>query len=202
MNRIGLTGNIGSGKSTVARIFEALDVPVFYSDLVARQMYSLPEVVEKLTAFFPEANLYSGGKFQKAILANLIFSNPQALQQVNQLIHPLVEEEFVVWSVKHTHRPYVLQESAILFENHLQQRYNAIILVTAPESLRVQRVTLRDDSSPESVKARISNQMPETEKQKLSDYIINNDGHQMLIPQVVELHQKLTQLRFKPPRLN
>lgn len=202
VKRIGLTGNIGSGKSTVASIFEALGVPVFYSDQVAKQMYLRSEVIQKLSALFPEVNLYPGGQFQKSILAGLIFSNPEALKQVNQLIHPLVEEEFTAWCATHAHLPYVLQESAILFENNLQYRYKAIILVTAPEPLRLQRVTLRDGSTPASVKSRISNQMPETEKQELSDYIINNDGHQMLIPQVVELHQKLTQLRFKRPRLN
>lgn len=191
MKRVGLTGNIGSGKSTVIKIFEVLGVPIFSSDQVGRELYSREDVKQKLRSLFPEYNFYPQGIFQKSILAQLIFSDAKALQTVNELIHPLVEAEFKKWSFGFMNEPYVIQESAILFENRLEYRYDKIILVTAPESVRLSRVMERDNVSKSQVLMRMNNQMTEQEMQLKSDYIINNDGCHMLIPQVVKLNEGL-----------
>lgn len=190
MKRIGLTGNIGSGKTTVARIFETLGVPVFYSDETARSLYLRKDVKEKLMFMFPGVCFYNPeGRFQKAMLANLVFSDPAALAKINHLIHPLVEEEFNAWVRAFQHRTYVVQESAILFENELAHRFQSIIHVSASEEVRLQRILLRDQLDAPKVKARMKNQMPDSEKRKLADYVIENDGDEMLIPQVFALHR-------------
>ncbi|MBU3927865.1 MAG: dephospho-CoA kinase [Bacteroidetes bacterium] len=189
MKRIGLTGNMGSGKSTVARIFEVLRVPVFYSDEVARQLYQRNDVKKELALLFPDNDFYKNGIFQKSVLAALVFSNPESLQKINQFIHPLVEQEFLLWVIDNKDEPYVVQESAILFENKLQSRFDSIIHVAAGEETRKFRIMQRDQIEIDRVEARMKNQLPEREKRLLADYIIENDGNQLLIPQVMALHQ-------------
>ncbi|PIQ35050.1 MAG: dephospho-CoA kinase [Bacteroidetes bacterium CG18_big_fil_WC_8_21_14_2_50_41_14] len=189
MKRIGLTGNMGSGKSTVARIFEVLKAPVFYSDEMARQLYQRSDVKKELALLFPDNDFYMNGIFQKSELAALVFSNPESLQKINQLIHPLVEQEFQTWAIAFKDKPYVVHESAIIFENKLQKRFNSIIHVAAPEEIRKFRIMQRDQVDIQKVEARMKNQLPEEEKRLLADYIIENDGDQLLIPQVIELHQ-------------
>ncbi|PKP32424.1 MAG: dephospho-CoA kinase [Bacteroidetes bacterium HGW-Bacteroidetes-16] len=189
MKRIGLTGNMGSGKSTVARIFEVLRVPVFYSDEVARHLYQRNDVKKELALLFPDNDFYKNGIFQKSELSALVFSNPESLQKINQLIHPMVEQEFQLWVTGYKHEPYVVQESAILFENRLQSRFDSIIHVAAGEETRKFRIMQRDHIEIDRVEARMKNQLPEREKRLLADYIIENNGNQLLIPQVMTLHQ-------------
>ncbi len=189
--RVGLTGNIGSGKSTVSKIFEVLGVPVFSSDEVGKGLYAKNKVKQQLRQLFPEHDFYPGGQFDKRVLAKVIFTNDEALNLINQLIHPMVEEEFQRWADDLSQHPYLIQESAILFEHGFESRFDAMILVAAPEELRLQRVMRRDGADRESVESRMSHQMEEDAKRKLSDFIIENDGLQMLIPQVMDIHTKL-----------
>ena len=194
MLRVGLTGNIGSGKSTVARIFEVLGVPVFYSDVVAKRLYSYPEVRAELGSLFPDFNFYPKGKFDKAALASLVFSDNQALHKLNQLIHPLVEQEFLKWTMPYRALPYIIHESAILFENKLEDKFDRIVLVVANEKLRVKRVMVRDEVVFDEVKRRIANQLQESVKRKLADLVIENEEKQLIIPQVVEIDSLLVSM--------
>ncbi len=192
MKRIGLTGNMGSGKSTIARIFEVLRVPVFYSDDVARQLYQRNDVEKELALLFPDNDFYKNGIFQKSELSALVFSNPESLQKINQLIHPLVEQEFQLWVIDYKHEPYVVQESAIIFENSLQHRFKSVVHVSAPLEIRLQRIMNRDHLEKNQVEARMSNQLPEESKRSLADFVIENDGKQLLIPQVMWLHKQFS----------
>ena len=192
MKRIGLTGNMGSGKSTVARIFEVLRIPVFYSDEVARQLYQSNDVKNELALLFPDDDFYKNGIFQKSELSALVFSNPESLQKINQLIHPLVEQEFQLWVIDYKHEPYVVQESAIIFENSLQHRFKSVVHVSAPLEIRLQRIMNRDHLEKNQVEARMSNQLPEESKRSLADFVIENDGKQLLIPQVMWLHKQFS----------
>lgn len=192
MKRIGLTGNMGSGKSTVARIFEVLRVPVFYSDEVARLLYQRNDVKKELTFLFPDNDFYKNGIFQKSELAALVFSDPESLKKINQLIHPLVEQEFQLWVTDYKHESYVVQESAIIFENDLQNRFGSVIHVSAPLEIRLQRIMNRDHIEKVQAEARMSNQLPEESKRNLSDFVIENDGKQLLIPQVMWLHKQFS----------
>jgi len=191
MLRIGLTGNIGSGKSTVSKIFEVLGVPVFSSDEVGKSLYARDDVKKHLRRLFPKRDFYPDGQLDKSALANFIFSDNEALRLINQMMHPLVEEEFQRWAAKQSKHPYVIQESAILFEHGLEHRFDAMILVAAPETIRLQRVMKRDNANRESVEARMNNQMDEEYKRKLSRFVVENDGLQMVIPQVMDIHTKL-----------
>jgi len=192
MKRIGLTGNMGSGKSTVASIFEVLRVPVFYSDEVARHLYQRNDVKKELALLFPDNDFYKNGIFQKSELSALVFSNPESLQKINQLIHPMVEQEFQLWVTDYKHEPYIVQESAIIFENDLQNRFGSVIHVSAPLEIRLQRIMNRDHLEKDQVEARMSNQLPEESKRNLSDFVIENDGKQLLIPQVMWLHKQFS----------
>jgi len=192
MRRVGLTGNIGSGKTTVARIFEVLDVPVFYSDQAAKGLYEIPEVRKQVQALFPEQELFSNGIFQKSTLASLVFTQPESLAKLNKLIHPLVEDLYQQWQATLAPVPYVVQESAILFEHGFQSRFFKVLLVTSPESIRLSRVMQRDGIGVEEALDRMKNQMTEEKKLALADYVIVNDNLQMIIPQVMEIHRALS----------
>ncbi len=197
MIRIGLTGNIGSGKSTVSKIFEVLGVPVFSSDEVGKGLYAQNKVKQQLRQLFPEHDFYPMGQFDKKVLANVIFTNTEALTLINQLIHPMVEEEFQRWVAGYIKYPYVIQESAILFEHRFERRFDAMILVAAPRTLRLQRVIKRDGANRQNVEARMKNQMDEENKRKLSQFVIENDGLQMVIPQVMDIHAKLLNISIQ-----
>jgi dephospho-CoA kinase len=192
MKRIGLTGNIGSGKSTVAGIFEVLRVPVFYSDVAAKCLYQRTEVKEELRVLFPDMELFKGGVLQKQLLSKIIFSDKEALEKINRLIHPLVEQEFQHWKNSRENCPYMVQESAIIFENNLQSRFDDVIHVAAPLEIRLQRIMNRDHLDRSQAEVRMSNQLPEENKRNLADYIIENNGQLLLIPQVMWLHKQFS----------
>jgi len=189
--KIGLTGNIGSGKSTVCRIFESMGIPVFYADLEAKLLYKKEEVKKAVknelgsTVF----DIRQEVNFKK--LASVIFSNKSALTFINGLIHPLLFERYNQWLKLHNKSPYTIHESAILFEHHLENRFDKTITVFCPEAMRINRVMQRDNIAKESVIQRISNQMDDETKNKLADFVIVNDGTKMLIPQVMEIDKAI-----------
>jgi len=191
MITIGLTGGIGSGKTTVAGIIEVMDIPVYYTDLEAKRiMAESPVVKEELTAMFGE-EVYPGGRLNKPYLASLIFNNEANLHYVNSVVHPEVRKDFLQWKEKHTNREAVVVESAILFESGLEQSVDIKVTVTAPLEVRVERVMKRDNVDRQSILDRMANQLTEEERIKRSDKQIVNDNHHALIPQVEDILQNV-----------
>lgn len=195
MKTIGLTGNIGSGKSYVAAILEKVGYPVYHADIEGRRLMHDPEVIMRLADRFGMEILTPDGLPDRKKIAALAFSDPDALQWLNRLIHPKVMQDWIKWLEKHTASSLCFMESAILFEHDLHHHFNATVLVTAPEVLRISRVMDRDGVDADSVKLRMKNQWPEEKKVKLADYVVVNDDKSMLLPQIVQL---IDSLRKKP----
>ena len=187
MIKVGLTGGIGSGKSVIARIFLSMNIPVYISDYRAKLlMESDKVVVKKLKNYFGN-KIYKNGRLNRKLLASMIFDNRVALEFVNSIVHPAVEEDFRQWCEKQKSR-YVIKESAILFEAGANKKLDYVITVYAPVSVRVKRVTSRDDITEEHVRKRMENQWPDEKKVLLSDFVIVNDDKTFVLPQVLNLH--------------
>jgi len=191
MINVGITGGIGSGKSTVCKIFETLGVPVYYSDKEARILSdSDPEIVSGVKKLFGD-NIYISGKMDRKSVGEIVFKDKKKLNSLNKIIHPVVAAHFGDWKKEHENYPYILKEAAILFESGAYKQVDKIITVSAPIELRINRVSKRDGFSREDILTRIKNQMDDGEKIKLSDYVINCDDIELVIPQVVEIHNKI-----------
>ncbi|MFZ2897038.1 MAG: dephospho-CoA kinase [Saprospiraceae bacterium] len=194
MKKIGLTGGIGSGKSTVARIFEVLGIPVYYADDRAKQlMVEDPELKAGIVALFG-AEAYSQNELNRAHIAHLAFSDPSLLKKLEALVHPAVLADGERWHNAQQGVPYTIKEAALLFESGSYKALDKIIVVTAPLELRIERVMRRDQISRDSVMSRIARQMLEEEKKMLADFVIDNDGSRSLIRQVWEIHRQILQL--------
>jgi dephospho-CoA kinase len=185
--KIGITGGIGSGKSTVSALLEVMGIPVYIADTASKQLTaSNPEIRSALIALLGE-EVYAGGTLNKPLLANYIFSNPEHLHTVNSIIHPRVREDFERWASEHASSPIIGMEAAILFEAGFQNSVDVTLMVYAPEALRLQRVMKRDAASQQAVVQRMQSQMSDEEKRRLADYTLLNDGSTPLIPQVLEV---------------
>jgi dephospho-CoA kinase len=194
MLKIGITGGIGSGKTTVAKLFEALGVPVFYADAETRMLQNTdPELRAALIEAFGTETYLPDGKLNRTFIAEIVFADKTALAKVNSIVHPAVARHFINWCASRMHHHYILKEAAILFESGSDKELDGVITVTAPEEIRIRRVMQRDNISEAEVRKRISNQWPEEEKIKRSKWIINNDGSP-LEPQVHAINQQLTSL--------
>jgi len=191
MKRIGLTGNIGTGKSTVAGIFEILGVPVYHADKRSREFLDSEDVKKQISSIFGKHLINTMQKVDRRTLAEIVFSDKNKLSHLNAILHPLVEQDFNCWCSTYQDKGYILHEAAILFESGFHRLFDATILVTAPEDICITRVMNRDRVSRELVLDRIRNQWPIEEKQKLANYVIINDDKTMVIPQVFEIHQTL-----------
>ena len=190
MLKIGITGGIGSGKTTICKVFETLGIPVFYADTVAKQIMVSDEILVKgVKAAFGEES-YSNDVLNNKHIAGIVFNNATELAKLNELVHPAVFRAFDNW-VKQipASTPYILKEAALLFESESYKMCDLNVLVIAPEETRLQRVMQRDGVTAAQVKARMDKQMSDEEKAKLSDYIINNNETESLIIQVTHLHQ-------------
>lgn len=193
MLQIGLTGGIGSGKSTVAAILEKMGYPVFYSDNAAKSLYeSNSELKQQLKNIVGE-EVYLDGCFQKEVLAKHIFDNPELKVQITALVHPLVRASFQKWADQ-KRAALVFNEAAILFETGAYRQFKANILVSAPIELRIQRIEQRDRLDRTAILQRMANQWPEEQKKALTSYHIQNDGQPLLI-QVEKLVDKLLKLK-------
>lgn len=191
--KIGITGGIGSGKSTVAKIIEVLGFPVYYSDHEAKMlMNSSDEIREELNNHFG-IDFYSEGQLNRKLLADKIFQNKEELNFVNQLVHPLVRQDFYLWSERQSSK-IVFQESALLFETGNEKNFSATILVTASDELRIQRVMKRDNCSRASVLERMKNQLPESEKIAKANFVLYNNENESLIQQTLSVVKEIQKL--------
>lgn len=191
MKKIGLTGGIGVGKTFVAKLFHQMGIPVFNADIEAKKcMVSDSELIKNIKLIFGNV-IYIDGKLQKEILASIIFSDIKKLNKLNALVHPVVKQSFLDWCEKQESE-IVVKEAAILFESNSHIGLDKVICVTAPENIRIQRVQQRDNDSINQIKSRIESQMKQSEKVKLSDYIIVNDGVELILPQVIKIISQIS----------
>lgn len=196
--RVGITGGIGSGKSTVCRIFHgALGIPIFYADIWAKRLLDIdPDLRKGIIGIFGSEAYSPEGIYDRPHVAKIAFSDPAKLSALNALVHPAVEAESIDW---HEHQaevgcPYTLKEAALMIESGSHKHLDFLIVVTAPEDLRIQRVMERDGLSEDQVRARMRGQLPETDKVALADFVIVNDGSKMLLPQVWAAHRAVLAL--------
>jgi len=193
MMQVGITGGIGSGKTTVCLLFAALGIPIYDADAAAKRLMTEDDVLQKqLIELFGEA-VYVGHELNRPWIAEQVFNNKNLLEQLNGLVHPAVARDTIAWTSQQN-APYVLKEAALLIESGSYQVLDKLIVVSAPEELRISRVMARNQITREEVLSRIQNQLPEAEKLQMADYIIINDGEHALLPQVLDIHQKLLKL--------
>ena len=193
MLKIGLTGNIGSGKTWTCKLFEALGVPIFYADLEARKILNNSKTVADISRLFGSHLLNTKNEIDRKALAAIVFNDTLELAKLNQLIHPKLLEEFRLWTEKYRSHKYVIQEAAILFENGFDKMMDQNICIAAPKEVRLERVIKRDKSNSAEVLARMDNQWSDEKKKAAADFVIYNDGLQMVLPQVLKIHEQLNQ---------
>lgn len=193
MKKIGITGGIGSGKSTVCKLFALLGIPVYNADDEAKNILEeKKEVKDKIVETFGNSILTSEGKLDRVQLAKLVFSNKVNLEKLNAIVHPAVGIHFEDWLKKQKGCPYILKEAAILFESGAYLQTDAVITVTAPLELKIKRVMERSGISRDEVLQRINNQSNDEEKLKRSAYEIHNDEVHLIIPQILKIHAALS----------
>ncbi len=190
--KVGITGGIGSGKSTACRIFETLGIPVYYADQRAKQlMVEDARLRREITGIFGEAAYLPDGQLNRAYIAEKAFSDKALLQKLNAAVHPAVARDSLTWHEAQSGIPYTLKEAALLYESGAHASLEQIIVVTAPEAIRLQRVMQRDGVDEAAVRARMAQQMPEAEKVKRAHFILHNNGRQSLIRQIIQIHRSL-----------
>jgi len=190
MLKVGLTGGIGSGKSTVAKIFATLGIPVYNADSRAKELMSTDsELIKEIKSRFSD-NAYSQGKLDTAFLAREVFQNKGKLSLLNSIVHPFTIADAKKWMEKQT-SAYAIKEAALIFESGSQGEFDYIIGVEAPQSLRILRTMKRDEVDRNKVMERMNNQLEESIKMKLCDQVIINDEQSMIIPQVLFIHEWL-----------
>jgi len=188
--RVGLTGGIGSGKSTVAQIFEVLGIPVYYADISAKKlMNENAELRSAITTIFGE-QAYVNKILDRKYISSIVFSDPAKLQQLNSLVHPATKKDGEAWMHQQS-SPYAIHEAALIFEAKVSDRLDQVIGVSSPLELRIKRAMERDKVNRDEVLKRMDQQLDEELKMSNCDFVLINDEQQLLIPQVLELHEKL-----------
>jgi len=186
-----VTGGIGSGKTLVCSVLEKLGIPVYHADLQARQLMNEDlNLKEKIIDLFGE-EAYLDGALNRRFLAGSVFSDERKLSGLNALVHPAVRRDYTRWINQQEGVPYVVEEAAILFESGAALLMDLKVLVYASEEVRIKRVIKRDGVDEANVRGRMKNQMDEEDKRRLADLVIVNDGKEMLLPQIIEMHQKI-----------
>lgn len=197
MIKVGITGGIGSGKTTICKVFQSLGIPIYQADDAAKWlMQNNAELITAIKQAFGEEVYKEQNQLNRQQLAAIVFNNADALKKLNSLVHPAVHQHSETWMKEQAANkvPYTLKEAALIFESGSYKLLDKVITVFAPQHIRLQRVVKRDKSTPEQVLARMEKQMSEIEKINLADYIIINDGEEMLLPQIYSIHQALSQL--------
>jgi len=191
MKVVGITGGIGSGKTTVCKIFELLGIPVFYADTEAKTLYDDATIKSKVVELFGKKVLGKDGKVDRAKLASIIFSDKPSLVKINLLIHPAVRKIFHQWKKQQKAVQYVIEEAAIMVESGVYKEINYLILINSPKLLRINRIIKSNKLNTNEIKKRIREQITDKEREKYADVIIINDGKHSLIEQVLRIHEKL-----------
>jgi dephospho-CoA kinase len=192
--KIGITGGIGSGKTTVCRIFETLGIPIYYADDRAKALMTEDaDLVKAVKNLFGDTAYLSDGTLNRALISEIAFSNPLKLNELNALVHPAVRLDGERWHNAQIGVPYTLKEAALHFESGGYKLMDKMICVVAPKDLRIERVLLRGGLTRADIEARMSKQLPDEEKINKSDFVIYNDGQQGLIQQVMAIHKRLIQ---------
>ncbi len=194
MLKIGLTGNIGSGKTVVSGIFATLGIPIYHADEESKKFLDDPAVKNEIVKQFGYGVLTNGQEINRRSLATIVFTDPLALQELNSILHPRVRIDFRNWAIRQVTKPYVVQEAAIIFESGFSEEYDFIIHTSCPKEIAIERVIKRDKIDGHSVLRRMQFQLDDAEKSRLSDFVIQNDGSQLVIPQVLAIHYKLLEV--------
>jgi dephospho-CoA kinase len=190
MLKIGLTGNMGSGKTTVSKVFEVLGIPVFYADDAAKKAMTDDTIlINQIKSTFGEASYFEDGALNRKHIADIVFNNDKQLTKLNSLVHPATFRAFDEWLKKVNNVPYVLKEAAVLFESDSYKMCDYTIMVRSPLETRIKRVMQRDGLTRAEIESRNAHQFSEDKKTQLANYVINNDDTQLVIPQVLELHR-------------
>ena len=193
MKIIGLTGGIGSGKTTVARMFQLHGIPVYNSDEQAKElMVKSEELVKEIKSLLGE-EAYIGNELNREYIAQKVFADKEMLKSLNNLVHPAVRDDFNKWAAVQE-APYVIQEAAILFENGAHEKFDKMILVTAPKLIRLKRIMQRDNESEDNILARMSHQWDDTKKLPLANFVIENTDLEKTKTEVRKIHEKLSEL--------
>ena len=191
MIKAGITGGIGSGKTTVCRIFQVMGVPCYLADDRAKAlMNENAEVQHQLKSEFGP-DIFQNGELDRKNLAGIVFNDRQKLEKLNNIVHPAVEKDFNLWVHNHSGYPLVMKEAALLFESGSYKKLDFIITVTAPEEMRIKRVMERDGVKRDDVLNRMKNQWPQEKKDQQSGYVIKNDGKQLIIPEASRIYEEL-----------
>jgi dephospho-CoA kinase len=191
MLKIGITGNIGGGKTTISKIFEILGIPVFYADDAAKNVMTTdPILMEGIRSAFGAASYFEDGTLNRKHIAGIVFNDEKELAKLNALVHPAVFRAFDTWVAQIKNAPYVMKEAALLFESDSYKMCDKTIMVTAPLELRIKRVMQRDGLTRDEIMARNEKQFSEEKKIELADFAIRNDDTELVIPQVLALHEK------------
>ncbi len=191
MIKLGLTGGIGSGKSTVAKVFQELGVPVYYADVEAKKFLLYKDVKQQLSKLFGRKILAKDGEIDKSILADIVFTNEKELVKLNALIHPMLENDFLQWSAQNSDAKYIVKEAAILFEAGFDKSVDKILTISAAAEERITRVITRDNTSKQQVLDRISKQWTDVQREDKSDYIIHNSNGDMILEKIIKIHEEL-----------
>ncbi len=194
--QIGITGGIGSGKSLVCKIFASLGVPIYDADSRAKSIMTTDGIlVVQIKKEFGSLSYYEDGRLNREYLSAVAFNDEDKLKRLNELVHPRVGADSEKWMEENANHPYLLREAALLFESGSFKKLDKIIVVTAPEHIRIKRVLHRDKQRTEQdVLTIIRSQMPEEEKIKKADFVIHNDETELIVPQVLQLHERFSKL--------
>ena len=191
--RIGITGGIGSGKSVVSKILSLLNIPIYLSDDEAKRLTATDEAIRRELTDLLGDELYQGGMLNKQMLANFLFASAENAEKINAIIHPQVKQDFRRWCTRHSALQFVAMESAILFESGFDSEVDVVVMVYAPQEVRIQRAMMRDAASRTQIEQRIKRQMDDEAKCSKAHYVLINDDKTALIPQVLQLLVSLSQ---------
>lgn len=198
--RIGITGGIGVGKSTVCEIFKRLGVPVYNADERAKfLMQNDQELISAIKKEFGWDAYLRNNELNRPYLSKIVFHNPEKLQVLNGLVHPKVGEDYEQWTNQHKDKEYSVKEAALLFEAESYKKLHKVIVVTCPINTRIERIMKRDGSRKEDILKRINNQLTDKERLEKADYVIVNDGNRSIIEQTIDIHHKILELRDQDP---
>lgn len=192
MKKIGITGHIGSGKTTICRVFEHLGIPIYYSDIQAKASYKTDFIKSQMHLIYGDKIFNSTQEIDLKKLSEIVFQCPSEMEKVNKIVHPYIEQDFLLWS-QQQNSPYVLFESALIYSANLKISFNEIIFVNTPLEELIKRVQIRNKLTIEEVKQRLAHQQISEEKIQSSKYIINNPDNVLVLPQILKIDSQLRQ---------